>query len=404
MGMEQNSVVNAAKVEAVGEQKRVVKAVNGESFIWLAAIGIFFGWVGSVMGLPNMFKTMMATAHDLLINTVFFIMAVAVLAGAVGALLSEFGVISLINKILSPLMKPLYDLPGAASVGILTTYLSDNPAIISLAKDRGFRRYFKRYQIPALTNIGTAYGMGLIVTTFMIAQADKGQNFIVPAVIGNIGAIIGSIISVRLMLMYTKKLYGNEIAASNLDSDDYDVLKYREVRNGSNFQRFLEAILDGGKTGVEMGLSIVPGVLIICTLVMMLTNGPSASGEYTGAAYEGVRALPWIGQKFSFILEPLLGFKSPEAIAFPITSLGAVGAAISLVPKFLKSGLIGPNEIAVFTAMGMCWSGYLSTHVAMMDALGTRELTNKAILSHTIGGLAAGISAHFIYVGFTMIF
>lgn len=126
---------------------------------------------------------------------------------------------------------------------------------------------------------------------------------------------------------------------------------YKEVRTGSLFQRFLESLLDGGKAGVEKGLSIIPGVLIISTLVMMLTNGPSEAGTYTGSAYEGVKVLPLIGDKVSFILKPLLGFKSPEAIAFLITSLGAVGAAIGLVPKFLKSGLIGANDIAVFTAM-----------------------------------------------------
>ncbi|MBW4861759.1 MAG: hypothetical protein KZY57_02895, partial [Paeniclostridium sp.] len=81
-----------------------------------------------------------------------------------------------------------------------------------------------------------------------------------------------------------------------------------------------------------------------------------------------------------------------------ITSLGAVGAAMSLVPKFISEGVITPNDIAVFTAMGMCWSGYLSTHVGMMDALNARDLTSKAIISHTIGGLCAGISAHFIYI------
>ena len=48
------------------------------------------------MGTPLMFKTMMATAHDLLLNTVFFIMAMAVIAGAMSALLSEFGAIALI--------------------------------------------------------------------------------------------------------------------------------------------------------------------------------------------------------------------------------------------------------------------------------------------------------------------
>lgn len=387
------------------EQRKIVKSVNRESFIWLIGIIVFFGVVGYVMGPANMFKTMMATAHDLLLNTVFFIMAVAVLAGAIGAVLSEFGIIALINKIISPIMKPLYDLPGASIVGVITCYLSDNPAVISLAKDKGFTKYFKRYQIPALTNLGTAYGMGLIVTTFMIAQAKGGQSFIVPALIGNIGAIIGSIISVRLMLMHTKKQYGTTApAVEDAKNDDtHDVLKYRTIRDGSVFERFLGALLDGGKTGVDMGFSIIPGVLIICTMVMMLTNGHPAEG-FTGAAYEGVGVLPWIGKRLNFIIEPLLGFKNGEAIAFPITSIGAVGAALALVPKFLAEAKIGPNEIAVFTAMGMCWSGYLSTHVGMMDALDSREVTNKAILSHTIGGFCAGVSAHFIYLLISTVF
>lgn len=385
------------------ENRRVKKAVGLEAFLWLTGIIVFFGYMGHVMGPTNMFKTLMATGHDLLLNTVFFIMAVAVIAGAVGSLMSEFGIIALINKILSPLMKPLYDLPGAASVGIITTYLSDNPAIITLAKDKSFIKYFKKYQVPPLTNLGTAFGMGLIVTTFMMAQALHGENFFAPAIIGNIGAVIGSIVSVRLMMRHTKKAHGKEAMAAK-EKSEYDILQYREVRPGSVFQRFLESLLDGGKAGVEMGLSIIPGVIIISTFVMMLTNGPSEAGTYTGAAYEGVALLPWLGSKIQFIIKPLLGFTSPEAIAFPITSLGAVGAAIGLVPKFLKEGLIGANEIAVFTAMGMCWSGYLSTHIAMMDALDSREFTNKAILSHTIGGLVAGISAHFIYLLFSLIF
>ena len=48
--------------------------------------------------------------------------------------------------------------------------------------------------------------------------------------------------------------------------------------------------------------------------------------------------------------------------------------------------------------MGMCWSGYLSTHVAMMDSLKCGQLTGKAILSHTIGGLFAGVAAHWLFV------
>lgn len=376
-------------------EKKKVKAVSTETFVFLAVLILVFGYIGRIMGVGPMFKTMMATAHDLLLQTVFLIMALAVLAGALSALLSEFGVIALINKIFAPIMKPVYGLPGASITGAVATYLSDNPAIISFAKDKSFTQYFKKYQTPALCNLGTAFGMGLIVTTFMMAQ---GKEYMLPALIGNLGAIIGSIISVRLMLIQTKKYYGDAAMDSVGDAADVSEGEFREVREGNLFQRVLDAMLEGGKLGVDMGMAIIPGVLIVCTGVMMLTFGPSADGTYTGAAYEGVKLLPLLGEKIKFIIEPLFGFKSPEAIAFPITSLGAVGAAMSLVPEFIKNGVVTPNDIAVFTAMGMCWSGYLSTHIGMMDALDARPLASKAIISHTIGGLCAGIAAHLIFM------
>ena len=147
-----------------------------------------------------------------------------------------------------------------------------------------------------------------------------------------------------------------------------------------------------------MGVAIIPGVLIICTFVMLLTNGPSSDGTYTGAAYEGVSFLPLVAEKMEFILSPLFGFSSPEGIAVPITALGAAGAAIGLVPELIDKGLASGNDIAVFTSMCMCWSGYLSTHVAMMDSLKLRDLTGHAIVCHTVGGLCAGICAHLIYL------
>ena len=141
--------------------------------------------------------------------------------------------------------------------------------------------------------------------------------------------------------------------------------------------------------------------LIISTFVMMLTFGASPEG-YTGAAYEGVPLLPFLAEKIDFVFRWLFGFTHPELVAFPITSLGAVGAALGLVPKFQEAGLLDGNAIAVFTAMGMCWSGFLSTHTAMLDSLGYRELTSKAILSHTIGGIVAGIAAHWVYVAIAL--
>ena len=379
-----------------GEQ-RLKKIFGLESVLFLVCFFSFFIGMGKVMGATNMLMTLMNTAYESLMHTCFYIMAISVMAGAVSGLFSEFGLIALVNKVLSLIMKPIYDLPGAASLGVMNCYLSDNPAILTLATEENFIRYFKNYQKPALTNLGTAFGMGLITTTTMMALPVEGA--LKAACIGNLGAVVGSVVSVRLMLRATKKKYGVH-AQEGLAVQDKLPSTMRIVRPGSVGQRFIEPLLDGGKRGVDMGVAIIPGVLGICTIVLLLTNGPGAGGVYTGAAGEGVPVLPWIGQKLSFVLRPLFGFTSAEGIAVPITALGSSGAAIGVVKNMARVGAVSGNDIAVFTAICMCWSGYLSTHVAMMEALGCKDLTGRSILSHTIGGLCAGVAAHILFMLF----
>ena len=146
---------------------RFKKELGVETFIFPIFFFGLFALLAFKMGLTNALNTMMRTAQDLLKNTVLELTAICVIMGAISGLLSEFGFVSLLNRLLQPLMKPVYGLPGAASLGVVTTFLSDNPAILSLAEDQNFRRYFKKYQFPALTNLGTAFGMGLIVCTYM---------------------------------------------------------------------------------------------------------------------------------------------------------------------------------------------------------------------------------------------
>ncbi len=356
-----------------------------------------FAYLGSIMGTPNMLNTVMNTAHDLLLNTVFYLMAICVITGAIGRIFMEFGVVDLLEKLLRPLMKPLFNLPGVASLGAVLTFLSDNPAIISLTQDKRFSSYFKKYQFISLTNFGTAFGMGLLVIVFMVGQGYYAEPFI-----GLFGAICGCIVSTRMMQQFVIKAFP-QYKDEDAGLSDTSGLSEEKTEEKPLFQRILDSLLDGGRTGVDVGLAIIPGVLIISTLVMLLTFGPSSTGAYTGAAYEGVELLPWIGEKIDFIFKWLFGFEDPHLIAFPITALGAVGAALGLIPNFISQGWIDGNAIAVFTAIGMCWSGYLSTHTAMLDSLGYRNLTSKAIISHTIGGIVAAIVAHWTFVLYSLI-
>ena len=379
------------------QAQRLKKAISPETFVSIALFGGLAALFILNMGFVNTLSTVMQTAYHLLTDTVFFLTAIAVIAGALSGLMQEFGVIALIDRLLTPLMRPLFGMPGAASIGAITTYMSDNPAILALAADRNYLSYFKKYQVPALTNLGTGFGMGAIITTYMLGlSAVTGQNYLPAALIGNLGAIIGSLISTRLMLRFTRRIYGASEQA--VDGGGQTLSRtHRVIRQGSAASRCLEAMLDGGKAGVQMGIDIIPGVLTICTLVMMLTGSPGEGGQYTGAAFEGIGLLPRVGEALEFVLKPLFGLQSAQSIAVPITALGSSGASLSIITRLVSEGLAGQHDIAVFTAMCMCWSGYLSTHVAMMNALGYSHLTGKAILSHTLGGLAAGMVAHLLY-------
>lgn len=375
-------------------QRKYTKNISKENFIFVILFFGFFIPLGKTMGLYNMLSTIMNQAFDLLINTCFYLTAICVLTGALSALFAEFGFISLINVLLAKIMKPIYNLPGAASLGILNCYLSDNPSILTLAGEDNFKMLFKKYQLPSLTNLGTAFGMGLIVTGSIGSLKVPGAGR--AAMIGNLGALIGSIVSVRIMQSFCKKYYGTSEMVTVESLDDIPA-NSRIIRDGSVGLRFIQALLEGGKSGLDMGLSIIPGVISICTMIMLLTNTAPADGIYTGAINEGVPVLPWIGNKLSFILNPLFGFTFSESIAVPITALGSAGAALGVVKGLVSNNLATANDLAVFTSICMCYSGYLSTHVAMMNAIGAKELTGKAILSHTIGGLVAGVAAHLLF-------
>ena len=365
-----------------------------EAVVFLAVLVTVFALLGSYMGSGNMLKTIMNTAHDLLLNTVFYLMGITVLTGALSKLMSEFGVVTLLEKFLRPLMKPLYNLPGVAALGAVMTFLSDNPAIIALSKDKTFSSYFKKYQLISLTNFGTAFGMGFVVIITMI-----GYGQLTGALVGLAGAFVGSIISTRIMQRSCLRAFPELDAPVSevTPQESMDETIEQGSKNGY-FMRFLNAILDGGKNGVELGLQIIPGVLIITTAVIMITFGAGPSGVYDGSSSQGVPILPWLADKIHWVFEWLFGFEHMELIAFPMTALGAVGASLGLLPTFNAAGILDGNAIAVFTAIGMCWSGFLSTHTAMLDSLGYRKVISKAIGAHAVAGLCAGIFAHFLYL------
>ena len=85
-----------------------------------------------------------------------------------------------------------------------------------------------------------------------------------------------------------------------------------------------------------------------------------------------------------------------EALSVVATSLASAGASMSLLSSLLEGGLLAAKDVAVLTAICFCWSGFLSTHVPMLDDLKGTEFTGFAIVTHLAGGLAAGALANLL--------
>ncbi|TEW38287.1 hypothetical protein E2114_27075, partial [Escherichia coli] len=106
----------------------------------------------------------------------------------------------------------------------------------------------------------------------------------------------GSVVSTRLMQRMIRPLVGEVLNDDAVSSDGRKVGVTKEVAPG--WLRILNSLLDGGKSGVELGMAVIPGVLIISTFVMLLTFGPGDKG-YTGEAFQGVALLPVLAAKVS---------------------------------------------------------------------------------------------------------
>ena len=123
------------------------------------------------------------------------------------AVFSEFGVTALLNKIISPILNPIFGLPGAAALGLVAIFFSDNAAIVPIAKDPLYARYFKKYQWASMVNFGTTFGMGMIITAGIMGINSGKYSFSLLVGLGS--AIIGGIFSTRLLMHYTKNIYGS---------------------------------------------------------------------------------------------------------------------------------------------------------------------------------------------------
>ena len=74
------------------------------------------------------------------------------------------------------------------------------------------------------------------------------------------------------MQRFVLKAYPQYATEDAVSAEDIKEEKEEDEKSEKTvFIRLLNAMLDGGRSGVEVGIAIIPGVLIISTFVMIFT-------------------------------------------------------------------------------------------------------------------------------------
>ena len=101
--------------------------------------------------------------------------------------------------------------------------------------------------------------MGLIVIVFML-----GQGYFAEPLIGFVGACVGCIVSTRCMQHFVIKAYPQYLTENALDAETFEKQVERPLHEEekSVFLRTLNSLLDGGKTGVDVGVALFQECLL----------------------------------------------------------------------------------------------------------------------------------------------
>lgn len=265
--------------------------------------------------------------HDLLPS----LFGVFLFAGLLLPLLLNFGLLEFCGSMLTKIMRPLFGLPGRASVDCMTSWIGDG-TIGVLLTSRQYEEGF--YSEKEACTIGTNFSAVSITFTFIIIAQVGLQHMFIPFYLTvTIASIIAAIILPRIGPLRKKsnKTFGNK---ENTNTDDIpnghtafsygiELATEKALKN----KGVLPLLVEGIKNVLDMWLGVIPVVMAMGTAALILA-------EYTPVFK--ILGLPFIP------IFALLGI--PEATAAAQTIL--VGFADMFLPSVMISNVA--NEMTRF--------------------------------------------------------
>ena len=264
------------------------------------------------------------TGGMLLFDLLSMLFSVFFFAGLLLPLLLNYGLLEFFGAILTKVMRPLFKLPGHASVGCATSWLGDGTIGVLLTN--------KQYEEGSYTKreaaiIGTTFSVvSITFSLIIISQVDLDHMFIPFYLTVLLAGITAAIIMPRIPPLSRKP---DEYYVENANKQTETIPEgytsfswgYAQAIDRANKNKGLKQFfVDGGRNVLDMWMGVTPVVMATGTLALVI------------ATYTPV--FQWLGLPFVPILELL---NIPEAQMASETIL--IGFADMFLPSVLAAGI-----------------------------------------------------------------
>ncbi len=280
--------------------------------------------------------------------TIFFF------AGLLLPLLTDFGLLEFVGVLLTPVMRPIFKLPGRSSVNCVTSWVGDGTIGVALTNQQYLDGYYTGREAAVISTTFSAVSITFCLV--VLQQVDLahmfGQYYLTILLVGVIAAIIMPRIpplSRKPDTYYT----GESMDVGETIPDNYTTTEWAlhlAVEKAENSGGLGMMIRNGFETAFDMWLAVLPVIMAMGTISVIIA-------EYTGV-------FQLLGKPFLPILK---AFNLPYAVEASETIM--IGFADMFLPSVLAASIPSDMTRFVIATLSVSQLVYLSEAGAVI--LGT---------------------------------
>ncbi|MDQ0299356.1 nucleoside recognition membrane protein YjiH [Salibacterium salarium] len=301
-----------------------------------------------------------ATGGLLLESLIPLLITVFLFAGLFLPLLLNFGLLEFCGAVFSPIMRPLFTLPGRSSIDCAASWLGDGTIGVLLTNQQYEQGYYSKREAAV---IGTTFSVVSITFSIVILSDLNLTEYIIPYYLTIVVAgFVAALIMPRIPPLSKKKDdFYNQPNRENESKrpSQLNVFQWgiREASKRAAQNNFSSVLKGGTKNVLDMWIGVIPVVMALGTIAVVIA--------------ESTPFFSIIGTPFVPLLQL---FQVPEAAEASQTML--VGFADMLLPSILGAEIESEMTRFVIASLSV-------TQLIYMSEVGGLLLASKLPLKFT---------------------